>query len=232
MQNKLNMLLEKYSVGKKATLDGNAVTVDGKTYPLLPWRAERRFTELKSLVDSGELHGISTMRTLRVVKAGSDLYEQLYREVDICRFILGTEITEIFAIEGGDYTLNAIAATAAGYVCSFELSATLQNGQPNIDKHEIIAIGGVACDRAADTQVPQNSVYVYGGKPEPDTYTDVDAELYGLTPDECAVVRCAFDVAKNGTDLTNEANAALSVVDAAKRSVETTANIILGGEAK
>ncbi|MBQ4065838.1 MAG: hypothetical protein IJD10_07030, partial [Clostridia bacterium] len=198
----------------------------------LPWRAERRFTELKSLVDSGELHGISTMRTLRVVKAGSDLYEQLYREIDICRFILGTEITEIFAIEGGEYTLNAIAATAAGYVCSLELSATLQSGQPNIDKHEIIAIGGVACDRAADTQVPQNSVYVYGEKAEPDTYTDVDAELYGLTPDECAIVRYAFDVAKNGTDHTGESEADLAVVDAAKRSVATTANIILGGEAK
>ena len=64
------------------------------------------------------------------------------------------------------------------------------------------------------------------------TYTDVDAELYGLTPDECAIVRYAFDVAKNGTDHTGESEADLAVVDAAKRSVATTANIILGGEAK
>ena len=49
LQEKLDFLLDKYAVANKATLteDGKCVTVAGKTYPILPWRSERRFAELK-----------------------------------------------------------------------------------------------------------------------------------------------------------------------------------------
>ncbi len=228
MQSNLDFLLKKYAVQKKAVLAANSVIVNDKTLPLLPWRSERRIAELKKLISDGELTGISTMRTLRIVKEGTDLYDVLFREVDICRYILGTEFTEIFAVANGNDTLNAIAATAAGYVCTLELSATLHGNEKPIDKHEIIAIGGVACDRAADTQVPQSSVYVYNGKPEPDTYTDVDAELYGLEAEDCAIVRAAFEIVRTETDLSDEVKADKQIVEAAKRSVLNVENIIVG----
>ena len=84
MQKELEFLLKKYSVGKEAVLNGTtAVIVNGKAYPLLPWRGERRFIELRNLIREGAIHGISVMRTLRIVKKGSDLYKELYRELDL-----------------------------------------------------------------------------------------------------------------------------------------------------
>ena len=44
LQEKLDFLLDKYAVAKKALLsdDGKTVTVDGNEYPILSWRSERR----------------------------------------------------------------------------------------------------------------------------------------------------------------------------------------------
>ncbi len=155
------------------------------------------------------------------------LKQELYRQTDIAQFILGSKIQEIFAIGDWNHAVNLIAKTADGYIISFELSATLAKGTPVIDKHEIIAVSGVACDRAADTQIPQNSIYVYGQ--ESAVYTDVDAELFGLTAEECALVRSAFAVAKNGTDLAAEVSSARAVVAAAEQSMAALENITVEG---
>ncbi len=228
MQAKLDMLLSKYSIEKNAQLTGGNVIVDDKALPLLPWRKERRITELRNLAVGGTLTGISTMRILRIVHQGADLMQELYREIDIAQFVLGSKIREIFAIGDKAHALNLIAKTHDEYVISFEISATLPENAPVIDKHEIIAVSGVACDRAADTQVPQNSIYVYGDELTA-AYTDVDAELYGLTIDQCAVVRSAFEIAKTGTDLTAQADHVKAVVAAAEKSLATLENIFVEG---
>lgn len=225
MQKGLDFLLNKYSVQSTAQLvDDRTVRIDGKDVPMLPWRSERRFVELKKLVADGEINGISVMRTLRIVRKGADLWKEAYRELDLAQYILGSPICQIFAIGDGEHAVNLVAKTAAGYVCSFELSATLAESAPVIDKHEIIAISGVACDRAADTQVPQNSIYVFGGQ-EDAVYTDVDAELFGLNIDQCAVVRSAFELAKTHADLSDDAACLEKLVAAAQRSMVLCENI-------
>lgn len=230
MQKYLDKLLEKYSVSGNAVLtDNKTVTIDGKKLPLLPWRNERRFVEMRKLVTDGEINGISVMRTLRIVRKGMDLYDELYRELDLCRYILNTDINEIFVIGDEKYALNIIAATKDGFVCTLEISATLSDDETIIDKHEIIAGSGVACDRAADTQVPQNSIYVFGGKDNAEVYTDVDAELFGLNVDECAVVRSAFEIAKTGCDLSDDVNKLYKLIDCAKQSLKNCENIVVGG---
>ena len=226
LNEKLQMLLEKYSVEQKGTLQNDGTLVSGaKTLPLLPWRAQRRFVEFKNLAASENVKGISTMRTFRIVPKSEDLFAVLYREIDLCQFILQTKVTEVFAI-GGDGALNVSALTEKGYVCTLELAATLNEGEEALDKHEIIAEKGVICDRAVDTQVPQSSIYVFGQDGNR-TFTDVDAELFGLGMEECALVRSAFEVLKNGSDLSGDVAQLEKVVAAAKKSCETLENIIL-----
>jgi len=58
-------------------------------------------------------------------------------------------------------------------------------GTAMIDRHELIAGRGVACDRVVDTQVPQDSIYALTGDGER-RYTDTDAELFGLEPTKCS----------------------------------------------
>ena len=194
LQEKLEFLLDKYSVNKKAVLkDAETVLIDGKEIPLLSYKGERRFLELKNMVANGTLTGISVMRVARIVEKGSDIYAVLGRELDICQYVLNRKIQSVMVMEN-DIVLNAIATTDDGVVCTLEISATLAKGEKPKDKHEIIAEHGIGCDVVVDAQLVQDSIYVFGA--ENKKYTDVDFELYGLTIEEIAVVRTAFNLAK------------------------------------
>ena len=195
LQEKLNFLLDKYSVDAKATIISRDVAViNANETPLLSYRCERRFIELKNIVQGGTLAGVSVMRVSRIVEKGMDLFEILKREFDICQFILGKQIISVMAM-CNDNTLNVIAKTENDIICTIEIASTLKEGVAPIDKHEIIAQRGTACDVVVDAQLRQNSVYVFGE--EKKEYTDVDFELYGLCVEDIAVVRAAFDIAQN-----------------------------------
>ena len=227
MQNGLNLLLEKYSVSAKAVFseDGKNIEIDGAAVPLLPWESERRFIELRNLVLTGRLGNMCTYRIGHTAKKGTDLYELLAREIGILEFTVNSKAKEIFAI-AGKRAMNCIAETENGCVCTIELAATLDEGQSDIDKHEIITDNGVACDRVVDTQVPQNSIYVFGKTAE--IFTDTDAELYGYSESSVNSIRNAFALAKNAA-LRNENKEKWkhinAVTEAAKRSVATLENV-------
>ena len=189
LQEKLDFLLEKYSVDVKAVLkDEKTVVIDGKEISTLPHRSERRFLELKNIVNNGTLVGISVMRVARIIEKGKCIYDELYRELDICEYVLQRKIKSIMVMEN-DNVLNAIATTEDGIVCTIEISATLQKGEIAKDKHEIISQRGIACDVVVDAQIKQDSIYVYGNNNK--KFTDVDFELYGLSIDEIAL-QCGF----------------------------------------
>ena len=196
LQKKLSMLLEKYDVKAAGNLNENGeLTINGETIPTFPWRQERRFLELKKLVQGGTLVGVSVMRTFRIVEKGSDLLSELEREADLCEFILGQKLFSVAAVQSGD-ALNVIAKTDNGVVCTLEIAATLKKGEKIKDKHEIISRRGIACDVVVDAQLRQESIYVFGEKE--DAYTDVDFELYPLSAEDASRVRAAFDVIKTG----------------------------------
>ena len=221
LQEKLEFLLDKYSVATNAVLkDKNTAVIDGKELPILPHRSERRFIELKNIAQGGTLQGISVMRVARIVEKGSDIFEELYRELDICQFVLGKKIVGITAMQN-DNTLNIIATAEDGIVCTLEISATLAKGEIAKDKHEIIAQRGTACDVVVDAQLKQDSIYVFGN--ENKKFTDVDFELYGLSVEDIAVIRSAFTIAQKGT---NDEMIAIdenlkALVEKAKESVKT-----------
>lgn len=195
LQEKLDFLLEKYSVDTKVVLkDSKTVVINGMELPILSHRSERRFVELKNIVNNGTLVGVSVMRVARIIEKGSDIYEALYRELDLVQYILQKSIKSIMVMENGN-VMNAIATTEEGVVCTIEISATLKAGELPKDKHEIISQRGIACDVVVDAQLKQDSIYVFGA--ENKKYTDVDFELYGLSIEEIAVVRAAFTLAQS-----------------------------------
>lgn len=220
LQEKLDFLLEKYSVDVQAVLkDKKMVVIDGKEIPLLSHRNERRFVELKNIVNNGTLVGVSVMRVARIVEKGLDIYDELYREFDLCEYILQKKIKSVMVM-GNDNVLNAIATTEDGIVCTIEISATLRKGEIAKDKHEVISQRGIACDVVVDAQLKQDSIYVFGN--ENSKFTDVDFELYGLSVDEIAVVRAAFAIAqnRNSDEMTAIDANLLKLVDMAKKSAK------------
>ena len=227
MQKGLDLLLNKYSVNAKAVLsaDGKMVIVNGKEIPVLPWESERRIIELRNLVMTGRLGNMCTYRIGHTAKKGADLFEMLAREVGILEFTVNSTAKEIFAIAGKN-TMNCIVETENGCVCTIELGATLEDGQKDVDKHEIITDNGVGCDRVVDTQMPQDSIYVFGKNTN--TYTDTDAELYNYEEIQINTIRNAFALAKS--EELCKANTAKwahiqKVVEAAKKSLATLENV-------
>ena len=221
LQEKLQFLLEKYSVEAAAVLnDRKTATINGTATPILSHRLERRFIELKNIAQGGTLQGISVMRVARIVEKGADIFAELYRELDICQYVLGKKIVAITAMQN-DNTLNVIATAEDAIVCTIEISATLSKGEIAKDKHEIISQRGIACDVVVDAQLKQDSIYVFGA--ENKKFTDVDFELYGLSIEDIAVVRSAFTIAQKGTkDEMIAADRALNIlVDKAQASVKT-----------
>ena len=222
LQNKLDFLLEKYSVETtKAVLkDDRTVVIDGAEVPIFPHRSERRFVELKKVVQGGTLRGVSVMRVARIAEKGSDIFGELYREFDICQYVLGRRIVGVTAMRN-DNTLNVIATAEDGIVCTIEIAASLPEGEIPKDKHEIISQRGIACDVVVDAQLKQDSVYVFGR--ENKKFTDVDFELYGLTIEEAAVVRSAFAVAqkRNEKEMLAIDENVKDLVEKAKRSILT-----------
>ena len=221
LQEKLNFLLDKYSVDVKAELkDCKTVIIDNKEIPVLSHRLERRFVELKNIVQGGTLVGVSVMRVARIIERDTDIYEALYRELDLCQYVLGRKIIGITVMQN-DNTLNAIATAEDAIVCTIEISATLEKGEIPKDKHEIISQRGIACDVVVDAQLKQDSIYVFGK--ENKKFTDVDFELYGLSIEEIAVVRAAFAIAQAGNldeMLAIDSNLK-TLVEKAKMSVKT-----------
>lgn len=196
LQEKLDFLAEKYELKCRPQLkDCQTVIIDGAEYPLFPHRAERRFVELKNIASNGTLKGISVMRVQRITQKDADVYSELEREADICRFVLQSEIKSVMVMQNGN-VLNAVLRTDGDVVITIEISATLKKGAQPKDKHEIISERGIACDIVVDAQIKQDSVYIYGENEE--KFTDVDFELYGLSIDEIATVRSAAALAQSG----------------------------------
>ncbi len=221
LQEKLDFLLDKYSVETKTTLkDCKTAVIGGTDTPLLSHRLERRFIELKNIVNGGTLVGISVMRVARIVEKGSDIFAELYRELDICQYVLQKNIKSIMVMQN-ENVMNVIATTEDGIVCTIEISATLAKGEIAKDKHEIISQRGIACDVVVDAQLKQDSIYVFGA--ENKKFTDVDFELYGLSLEDIAVVRSAFTIAQKEIkeEMIALDNNLKVLVEKAKASVKT-----------
>lgn len=220
MEKRLRDLCEKYAVGCKgefAKTAGKRIgwkRPNGSVIPLLPWRQERRFTELKDLAQNGTLEDVSTLR-FASMSATASLAELLYRELDLCTWLADSPIAAIFAVIAKNKTANVIVKFTDRKSASIECSAALPTGSETVDRHEIIARRGVACDRGVDTQVPQSSIYAFTPKGE-QRYTDTDAELFGLTEDEIRLVRAAFDLLRHPEN----AKAFVAADKAANRAVK------------
>lgn len=165
---------------------------DGKTVRLLPWRVERRFTELKKIIDSATVEDVSTFRFANFT-AGGCLEATLQRELDLAAFLSGSEIVSLFATCGGEHAANVIFRLANGMSGCIECGNRMPAGSEPVDRHEIIARRGVASDRGVDTQVPQSSIYCWTEAGEK-RFTDVDTELFGLSNDEIWIVRAAYAI--------------------------------------
>jgi hypothetical protein len=164
-----------------------------RTVPLLAWRHQRRFVELKRLIDEETVTPLLMCRFACLTDRRTPLQAILYRELDLVEWLSGTPIVGIYASMADGRAANVIVRLSGGVVGSVEAGATLPDCAAIQDRHEMIARRGVASDRVVDTQVGQSSTYAWTADGH-QQHTDVDAELFGLEMEQVALVRSAFDV--------------------------------------
>ena len=204
MDKRLIELLKKYSVSppgmwclipmNESSYLMDAVKIDETVIPLFPWRYERRFVELRNMVQEQTVGRPLMCRFSALVgRDGPSLSALLCRELDLLEWITGMKINDVLFVSHSQWCTDGIVHLEGGPICSIEIGRTLPLGTPKQGRHELITNRGIACDLVVDTQVAQSSVYGFTDQ-ESFQFTDVDNELFGLNAEEAAVVRSAFDV--------------------------------------
>ena len=162
--------------------------------PLLPWRHERRFVELKRLVDEKTISPLLMCRFACLTDGREmPLGAILYREFDLIEWLSGTPIVGLYASMADGRAANVVVRLADGVISSVEAGTTLPADAAMQDRHELIARRGVASDRVVDTQVAQSSIHAWTTEGH-QQHTDVDAELFGLSAEQVSLVRSAYEV--------------------------------------
>lgn len=198
MNEALELLTDKYAVSPGTLFSDEGVYKvrrDGvEDHVVLPWRVERRFTELKKMIDTGTLEGVSTLRFASFASEGQSIEALLAREIDLAQWLIESPVKRLFAVcSPGNKTVSAILKFENEMSASIECSVGLPADALPMDRHEIIARRGVASDRVVDTQVPQASIYLFNEDGER-RFTDVDAELFGFSEADIWITRAAFAI--------------------------------------
>lgn len=197
--------------------------------PLQPWRCARKYTELRNLVNNGTVEHPCLLRFCHLTGRNTSLENLLYREFDLAEFITGHRIVALHAAFTEGRSGSVIIRLDNGVVGSVEVGNQLPDGADEVDRHEIIARRGVASDIVVDTQIPQQSVYLYKEEGT-ETYKDTDSELFGLSGEQIERVRAKFAFLKDRGSapehLTQDAHIK-AAVEAALKSNETHKKIVL-----
>ena len=171
--------------------------------PLLSWRFNRKFVELKKIVSDEVVENVSMLRFCSLGDPNLwSLNALMYREFDLCEFITGSRIAYLHATLSYGLAGNIIVKLENGVIGSIEIGVQVPTGRPLIERHEIIARRGVASDIVVDTQVPQSSIYTFTENGNIG-YKDVDNELFGMDEFQVEWVRAAFHHLKDPTQSEN-----------------------------
>lgn len=170
--------------------------MDVNDVPLLTWRSNRKFVELHKIVSGNIVEHICMLRFCCLTDSNTDFVSLMYREFDLCEFIGQGKIYSLHATLTDERGGNIILKLDNGVICSVEIGNQIPFDCKKIDRHEIIARRGVASDLVVDTQIPQQSIYMYTEK-EATAYKDVDNELFGFGEEEIELIRSSFEFYRN-----------------------------------
>lgn len=190
--------------------------------PLMPWRSERRFIELRNLVATRTVETVCLWRS-RCLSSPErwTLSQAIYREIGLCQWVLGEQFVSVYAATHTEKAANIVGRLASGIACGLEISLALPEDSPLLDRHEAISRRGVASDQVVDSILRPSSVYVMSSKGV-QAYLDTDSELFGLAEDQAALVREAFASIRHTEDADLEAHRQICrVVAAVARSVKS-----------
>ena len=163
------------------------------TLPVMYWRNERKYIEMKNLLKEKQVHKPVGMK-IKNISITDKIDNILIKELDIIEWILDDKIIAVYANGFKNRYFNIITSTKNNIKVSMEIGR-VKNGS-DISMHEIIAQKGVITDQPVDTQTSHYPVYVYTNNAA-EIYNDIDFELYGLKYYDVARIRYVLNVFQN-----------------------------------
>jgi len=207
----------------------------GKNIPIFPWRHNPKFNGMKSCIDDGTVKTICSMKSLYIAEREANISFLISRELDICEWLTGGNISEIYAVIN-NRTANIIAIMDSEVVCTVEIAATLNKSTRPIERHEIFAREGIVRDSSIDSVIPQQALYCFNiDEEKPETYTDFDAgPYYGLNHNETELVFSVLETLanENKKNYFDRKKHLMQLASYALRSVESNKKIKILGEEK
>ena len=175
------------------------LTFENKTFPLAPWRFDRRLMAMRTLaVEDCVLRQVCSYKSVRISNCSENIENAIRTELDVLEWMLDDKITSVYAVANSDRTMSIILQTQKNVLCNIEIALTLSDDTRPITRHEMVGIEGMISDRSINEQVPFEAVYLFNkDKKNPETYTDMEAYLFGLDPFEVAVAENVLDIVTN-----------------------------------
>ena len=196
-----------------------------KRYLLMPWRTNKRLSNMRQVMTPDFAAGVSAMKSECVVQQCFPLLSLAAREIDICEWVLGDKVREVFALTDESRAFHLIGRMARGARITIDITNTLNEGVRETARHEVFAKGGSLVDLPVGMQLATEDVYAFRTDSAiPKTHSEVILGDTFYTREEAALIRDVQQVLANPQELIlreTRLDELMCVVKAAMRSSQT-----------
>jgi hypothetical protein len=203
----------------------DALSLDGKDYPLFWWRTD---TQIAGLYEMAPSRQPCSMKLNRSCSRREGLEKLTYREIDIAQHVLHSELRSVMCFEAGE-ARNILGTMENETVAVFELAASMHEDAEEQGRHTFWGKNGMASDRVVSQKTASEAIYLFTeADPKPETYNDLFLYMYGLSkPDvirACAIAEVLMGRTDPAAWLRADAQIR-KVLQAVHRSAESGARI-------
>ena len=173
-----------------------------KRFLLMPWRTNKRLNNMRQVMTPEFAAGVSAMKSECVVQRCYPLEALAAKEIDICEWVLGDKITEVFALTDEAQVFHLIGRMESGARITIDITNALHEGVRETERHEVFAKGGSLVDLPVGMQLATEDIYTFRMDSDiPETYSEVILGDTFYTREEAALIRDVQQVLSNQKEL-------------------------------
>ena len=169
------------------------IVYENQRIPVFDWRYSKKYYGVYATVPMlGEL---STLKTLDFAPNTQTMAQELFRELDLAEYILRSRVKSMMGF-GTEQAANFIVRMENDTLLSLEMAVTMPAQARREVKHTVFTTNGMASDMVVDNVVVQEQIHVFNNGKNPETYTDDDVNLFGLSledQDICYAIYALLD---------------------------------------
>lgn len=159
---------------------------------LMPWRTNKRLNNMRQVMTPDFAAGVSAMKSECVMQRCYPIFALAAKEIDVCEWVLGDTVQDVFAQTDGAHVFHLIGRMARGSRITIDISNTLNETVRETERHEVFAKGGSLVDLPVGMQLASEDIYAFrSDAPYPDTYSEVILGDTFYTREEAAIIRDA-----------------------------------------